>query len=68
MRTILAYGDLVVSLSLDDWETREDFLFFTVSQVGPLSLKKKIVKIGFPMLPTCGLTILALKKCAIVVR
>ena len=55
-------------LSLDDWETREDFLFFTVSQVGPLSLKKKIVKIGFPMLPTCGLTILVLKKCAIVVR
>ena len=29
-----------MSLSLDDWETREDFLFFTVSQVGPLSLKK----------------------------
>ena len=38
---IFAYVGFVVSLSLDDWETREDFLFFTVSQVGSLSLKKK---------------------------
>ena len=57
-----------MSLSLDDWETHADFLFFTVSQVGLLSLKKKIVRIDFPMLPTCGLTTLVLKKCPIVVR
>ena len=41
MRTIFAYVGFVVSLSLDDWETREDFFFFSVSQVGSLSLKKK---------------------------